>query len=189
MSVADDVRKEVKDILSTTFSERDVDEVPDTDDVKLGNDAVNIDATVLYADLAESTAMVNGYRPWFAAMVYKSFLLSACRMIRNCDGTITAFDGDRVMGVFVGGLKNSNAAKAALQINWSKKMINEEIKARYQTTGYDSMPIPRVKGTRREVRRMLAQRSKELLARYRRGIMGAGECPLVRALELEAKGE
>jgi hypothetical protein len=40
---------------------------------------------------------------------------------------------------------------------------------RHQTTGYDSMPIPRVKGKRREVRRMLAQRSKELLARYRRG--------------------
>ena len=39
---------------------------------------------------------------------------------------------------------------------------------RHQTTAYDSMVIPRVKGKRREVRRMLAQRSKELLARYRR---------------------
>ena len=34
---------------------------------------------------------------------------------------------------------------------------------RHQTTAYDSMPIPRVKGKRREVRRLLAQRSKELL--------------------------
>ena len=40
---------------------------------------------------------------------------------------------------------------------------------RHQTTGYDGMVIPRVKGKRREVRRMLAQRSQELLARYRRG--------------------
>jgi hypothetical protein len=53
---------------------------------------------------------------------------------------------------------------------------------RHQTTAYDSMPIPRVKGKRREVRRMLAQRSKELLARYRRGEMNGEECPLVRAL-------
>ena len=30
---------------------------------------------------------------------------------------------------------------------------------------------------------MLAQRSKELLARYRRGEAGGGECPLVKALE------
>jgi len=40
---------------------------------------------------------------------------------------------------------------------------------RHQTTAYDSMSIPRVKGKRREVRRMLAARSKELLARYRSG--------------------
>jgi hypothetical protein len=49
---------------------------------------------------------------------------------------------------------------------------------RHQATGYDSTPIPRVKGKRREVRRMLAQRSKELLARYRRGEAGGEECPL-----------
>ncbi len=53
---------------------------------------------------------------------------------------------------------------------------------RHQTTAYDSMKIPRVKGKRREVRRMLAQRSKELLARYRRGEMNGEECPLKRAL-------
>src|SRR6201987_1514275 len=39
---------------------------------------------------------------------------------------------------------------------------------RHQTTGYDSMVVPRIKGKRREVRRMLAQRSQELLERYRR---------------------
>ena len=53
---------------------------------------------------------------------------------------------------------------------------------RHQTTGYDSMPIPRVKGKRREVRRLLAQRSNELLARYRRGDVNGEECPLVRAM-------
>jgi hypothetical protein len=54
---------------------------------------------------------------------------------------------------------------------------------------YDSMPIPRVKGKRREVRRMLAQRSTELLAGYRRAEVGRGECPLVSALGFEIKGE
>ena len=41
---------------------------------------------------------------------------------------------------------------------------------RHQTTAYDSMTIPRVKGKRREVRRMLAERSQELVDRYRRGV-------------------
>lgn len=56
---------------------------------------------------------------------------------------------------------------------------------RHQTTAYDSMVIPRVKGKRREVRRMLAQRSNELLAGYRRGEMTGDECPLRRAIENE----
>ena len=53
---------------------------------------------------------------------------------------------------------------------------------RHQTTGYDGMVIPRVKGKRREVRRMLAGRSKELLSRYRRGEPVDCECPLHKAL-------
>ncbi len=137
MSLADDVRKEVKDILTSSFTERAGTKVPEAEDLKLGNDAVTLDATVLYADLAESTAMVNNYKNWFAAQIYKSFLLSACRMIRACDGTITAFDGDRVMAVFIGDRKNSDAAKATLRINWARGMINEEIKAKYPKVTFD----------------------------------------------------
>jgi hypothetical protein len=38
---------------------------------------------------------------------------------------------------------------------------------RHQTTTYDRMHIPRIKGKRREVRRMLAEQSKRLLSTYR----------------------
>lgn len=53
---------------------------------------------------------------------------------------------------------------------------------RHQTTAYDSMAIPRLKGKRREVRRLLATRSKELLASYRRGETNEKHCPLQDAL-------
>ncbi len=53
---------------------------------------------------------------------------------------------------------------------------------RHQTTGYDSMQIARVKGERREVRRMLAQRSKQLLNNYRLGSPIKSDCPLRAAL-------
>lgn len=53
---------------------------------------------------------------------------------------------------------------------------------RHETTAYESMKIPRVKGKRREVRRMLAQRSQELLGRYRRGEAVGEECPLRGAM-------
>ena len=54
---------------------------------------------------------------------------------------------------------------------------------RHQTTAYDSMKIPRIKGKRREVRRMLAQRSQELLDLYRRGEAVGHGCPLTEALD------
>ncbi len=49
---------------------------------------------------------------------------------------------------------------------------------RHQTTGYDDMAIARVKGERREVRKMLARRSRELLNSYRRGDPADESCPL-----------
>lgn len=53
---------------------------------------------------------------------------------------------------------------------------------RHQTTAYESMRIPRVKGKRREIRRMLASRSVELLNVYRVGLEVAPNCPLIKAL-------
>jgi len=54
---------------------------------------------------------------------------------------------------------------------------------RHQTTAYDDMSIPREKGKRREVRRMLAQRSRNLLEKYRKGFeIDLSSCPLSKAL-------
>jgi hypothetical protein len=53
---------------------------------------------------------------------------------------------------------------------------------RHQTTAYDRMYIPRIKGKRREVRRMLADRSNELLRKYRSGEQREDDCPLYKAL-------
>jgi hypothetical protein len=54
---------------------------------------------------------------------------------------------------------------------------------RHKTTAYDTMAIPRVKGKRREIRRMLAARSKALLEGYRAGrVIDPTVCPLQRTL-------
>ena len=54
---------------------------------------------------------------------------------------------------------------------------------RHQTTAYDGMSIPRVKGMRREVRRMLAETSRALLDLHRGERPHApAACPLCRAL-------
>jgi hypothetical protein len=54
---------------------------------------------------------------------------------------------------------------------------------RHATTAYDSLTIPRVRGLRREVRRELAEISRMLLDRYRRGeIVAPDRCLLRRGL-------
>ena len=54
---------------------------------------------------------------------------------------------------------------------------------RHQTTAYDHMRIPLIKGRRREVRRLLAQRSHQLLRLYREGrTVDIASCPLQTAL-------
>lgn len=54
---------------------------------------------------------------------------------------------------------------------------------RHRTTAYDNMKIPRVKGLRRETRRMLAKKSSEILNSYRRGNEPGADCPLIAALK------
>jgi hypothetical protein len=54
---------------------------------------------------------------------------------------------------------------------------------RHQTTAYDDLKIARVKGRRREVRRLLAEQSRRLLDAYRRGDpVDEAHCPLQQAL-------
>ena len=53
---------------------------------------------------------------------------------------------------------------------------------RHQTTAYDNMRIERKKGRRREVRRMLAEHSRQLLHDYRQGRTIPENCPLQQAL-------
>jgi hypothetical protein len=58
---------------------------------------------------------------------------------------------------------------------------------RHQTTVYDNLSIARVKGKRREVRRLLAEQSRRLLQGYRDGaLIDVDRCPLQRALSKRA---
>ncbi len=136
MKSADEILAEIKKILATKWQTREGLVVPEAENIRLGNDAVKLNGTVLYADMADSTGLVNGFKDWFAAEVYKAYLVAACRVIRNNGGIITAFDGDRVMAVYIGKAKDSSAAKTALQLNWVVIQINAAIKAAYTTTAF-----------------------------------------------------
>jgi class 3 adenylate cyclase len=98
MALNDDLQNEVAAIFRAAWATRDGTVVPADDSLRLRNDAVELDATVLYADLADSTKLVDGHIPGFAAEIYKTFLHCAAKIIRQEGGTITAYDGDRIYG-------------------------------------------------------------------------------------------
>jgi class 3 adenylate cyclase len=123
MSLKEELDAYVQKTIDEQWERRAGEKVPGTDDLPLKNLAVELDATVLYADLVSSTKMVKGQKDWFAAEVYKSYLYCAAKIIRVRGGIVAAYDGDRVMGVFIGDSKNSDAAKCGLQINWASKNI------------------------------------------------------------------
>ncbi len=54
---------------------------------------------------------------------------------------------------------------------------------RHRTTAYDSMTISRQKGLRREIRRELAEKSRQLLQSYRKGYAAPKDCPLMNVLK------
>ena len=131
MGLKDDLRAEVAAIFKGKWDERDGTVIPEDDGVKLGNDAVKLDATVLYADLADSTALVDGYKPLFAAEIYKTFLLCAAKIIRSEKGVITAYDGDRVIAVYIGNAKNTSAVRSAMKIKWARDEILEPLRKEF----------------------------------------------------------
>src|SRR5260370_32820312 len=137
MALNDDLNKEVAAIFKAAWATRDGTVVPAGDSLSLGNDAVELDATVLYADLADSTQLVDGHIPAFAAEVYKTFLHCAAKIIRQEGGTITAYDGDRIMAVYLGTAKNTSAARTALKINHAATyIINPAMRAQNSSEAY-----------------------------------------------------
>jgi len=112
MGLKDDFETEVAEIFKRKWEERQGEVVPEDVNLKLGNDAVNLDATVLSADLADSTKLVDGYKPWFAAEIYKTFLHCAAKIIRSHNGVITAYDGDRIMGSILANLRTLRQSRA-----------------------------------------------------------------------------
>lgn len=132
MTVEEELQQRTDAILSETWDIRDGQVVPETEDLALGNKAVRLVATVLYADLADSTSLAM-YDRRVTAKLYKVFLAVSSRLIRLRGGEIRSFDGDRVMAVFLGESKNSAAAHCALNINWAfLKVIKPKFEQAYQ---------------------------------------------------------
>lgn len=139
MSLSEDLGEQVATIFREHWSTREGKVVPDPSDLLLGNDGIEFErATILYADLSGSTVLVDTQAWTYAAEVYKAYLHCAAKLIKNSGGQITAYDGDRIMGIFLGNSQTTSAAKCGLKINHAvERIINPALTAQYGYTGYE----------------------------------------------------
>jgi class 3 adenylate cyclase len=142
MGLKEDLKSEVAAVFASAWTERDGNVVPADNSIKLSNDGVNIDATVLYADMADSTALVDGQSKIFAAEIYKTYLRCAAKIIVSEGGAITAYDGDRIMAVYIEGAKNTAAVRTALKINYARlEIIIPALRKQYPNNNYTPMHV------------------------------------------------
>ncbi len=135
MALSDDLSSDVQGIIDKLWDTRKGQKVPSSSDVALAGGAVELDATFLYADLANSSKMAKELDRRVAAKILKAFLATTARLIRYHRGTIVSFDGDRILGVFIGDSKNSTTAKCGLQI---KHTVKDIIRPKFENK-YDSV--------------------------------------------------
>jgi class 3 adenylate cyclase len=138
MGLLDELKGDVVKIFRSQWELRKGLKVPSPEDLKLGNDAAEFErATVLYADLSGSTEMVNSNDWRIAAEIYKAFLICAAKIVRSEGGQITSYDGDRIMGLFIGDSQSTSAATCGLKINYAVvNVINPAFSAQYPSNSY-----------------------------------------------------
>lgn len=137
MSVkSDSIRSQINNILAEPWVVEDGRVVPKTEDISQKNGGKKLEATYLYADLVDSTLLSKNFTPEFTARVIRMYVRGAVDSIRFKNGHIRSFDGDRVMGIFIGARRRNNALEAALHLNWAvTQVINPSLRARLEPQG------------------------------------------------------
>lgn len=126
--MANDFDTKLTNILYAAWNIQDARVVPKTADVVQRDGAKRLEATYLYADMADSTLLVKKFPPEIAARIIRSYLRIAVDCIRAKGGHIRSFDGDRVMGIFIGDRRRNNAVEAGLNITWAvERVLNPKL--------------------------------------------------------------
>jgi adenylate cyclase len=120
MALKDDLLNKVGATFREPYEVAETKTIPSTDYSKLtfGNKGLVSELAFLFVDIRKSSKLHEEYGFANAAKIYQSFHDINVRVITAFDGEIRAFDGDRIMGVFSGDRKCTNAVKAAMKIRY-----------------------------------------------------------------------
>lgn len=126
MGLLDDVNaqldKTIRQPMNVTKKHGSSTSVPEAVDLGYSEGKV-ISATYLYTDMLNSSGLAAIADSEAAAQTFRAFLNVSTKIIRNLEGHIRSFDGDRVMGIFTGPNKEDRAVKSAMRIKWAVEEI------------------------------------------------------------------
>lgn len=137
MGMFEDLSSDVSRFMSGEWDTQNAYVVPEASALRLGNHAKTLKAVVLYADISDSTSLVDKHQPRLVAAMFKAFLHCAARIIKSEGGEIVSYDGDRVMAVYIGDHMTHQAVRSALRLNYSvANIVNKNIKHQLKS-GYE----------------------------------------------------
>jgi class 3 adenylate cyclase len=128
------LESQVEEILNTKWDVTETKQVPESSEIVLKNGAKKLTAAFLYADLAGSTVLAQ-VCPWeTTAKIIRAYLDASVRLIRAWGGHVRSFDGDRVMGIFVGDYPASHASFCAREIDHTvTNILNPKAKTKFKS--------------------------------------------------------
>ena len=95
--------------------------------------------SVLYADIKQSTHCATDFQQRIVVKVMKCFLRCSSLLIARNKGEVTSFDGNRVMGIFIGQDQENRAVRTGFQIN---TMISDILSPRLNEYTNNSIESP-----------------------------------------------
>ena len=118
MTIKEDLTTHVQTLAETEWGDiLNARVIPAPEDLTYGNTGENLDVTILYADIVGSTTLVDTVNERLAAEYYSAFLHCASKLVTRHGGSIQAYDGDRVMAVYVGDSQADDAVNTALELH------------------------------------------------------------------------
>jgi class 3 adenylate cyclase len=91
--------------------------IPTPESVAMAGGKVQCDGTVLYADMTQPLSYDSDFHQSTMVKVMKCFLRCCSLLIARNNGEVAGFDGNRVMGIFIGQDQVYRAVNSAFQIN------------------------------------------------------------------------
>jgi len=142
MTLLDTLQSEVDTIFRIDWQLMDANVIPEAEEIAPANGAFKIEATFLYADLADVLVLAEKCSWETTAKIIRAYLDIADRLILAEGGTAGRAGSHSVMGIFSGEAPNTSAVNCARKIDWMvEKVLTPKAYTAFQSIRNNKLSI------------------------------------------------